>query len=106
MENKVFKEEENYLSSTIQAIKEEIKIGSDFVENQKDVVLDLKQSYLKNLRDYDRFEFLENYARSDEIVDLANQQIKKLFRLRNVQDKPYFGRIDFLVNGEKEPLRA
>ena len=105
MENKVFKEEENYLSSTIQAIKEEIKIGSDFVENQKDVVLDLKQSYLKNLRDYDRFEFLENYARSDEIVDLANQQIKKLFRLRNVQDKPYFGRIDFLVNGEKEPLK-
>ncbi|MBQ8762400.1 MAG: UvrD-helicase domain-containing protein [Clostridia bacterium] len=105
MDSRKYKDEILYLEKTVDALNAEIEKSSNFVEHQKEEVLELKKSYLKHRREYDMFEFYQNYMHSDEIVDLANEQLKRLFRLRNVVGKPYFGRIDFVVEGQTEPVK-
>lgn len=98
-------EEVNYLKNTNHALDSEIQRLDSFVETQKEDVLNLKKYYNNSQRDFDVFEFLENYARSDELVELGNEQIRKLFKLRNVVGKPYFGRVDFALNTNDKPLK-
>lgn len=100
-----WQEEVDHLNTTNHALDSEISKLDAFVETQKEDVLNLKKYYINNQKDFDMFEFYENYARSDELVALGNEQIKKLFKLRNVVGKPYFGRVDFAVNGEGNPLK-
>ena len=100
-----WQEEIDYLNKTNKAIDEKIKKLSSFIETQKSDVLELKKFYRNNQDDFDYFEFLCNYARSDELVEIGNEQIKKLFQLRNVMNKPYFGRIDFLLKNSKTPMK-
>jgi len=104
MDNKEFKQEEEYLAKTIGAIDGKIYELNDNVEKQKEWALELKKQYIRDLREYDQFEFADNYNKLNEIMDFTDEQIAQINRLRDIREKPYFGRVDFKVLGEEEKL--
>ncbi len=100
-----WKEEENYLAQTLVVLNAKIEKMLSEIESQRQNVLDLKSHYHNNLRDFDVVEYVDNYSKLDELVDLANGQINHVRRLQQIQDKPYFGRIDFRVKKDNEDMQ-
>ena len=102
MDNKEFKQEEEYLAQTISSIDGKIYELNENVAKQKEWALELKKQYIRDLREYDQFEFADNYNKLNDIMDFTDEQIAQINRLREIREKPYFGRVDFKVLGEEE----
>ncbi len=100
-----FKKEEEYLSQTVGAIDSKIYALNENIEKQKEWALELKKQYIRDLREYDQYEFADNYNKLNEIMDFTDEQIAEANRLRDIREKPYFGRIDFKANGDDEALK-
>ncbi|MBR1925800.1 MAG: AAA family ATPase [Clostridia bacterium] len=105
MDNKEFKQEKEYLAKTIGAIDGKIYELNDNVQKQKEWALELKKQYIRDLREYDQYEFADNYNKLNEIMDFTDEQIAQINRLKDIREKPYFGRVDFKVFGEEEKLK-
>ena len=105
MENKVWEEEQNYLEKTLQAIDNRISGLKDNVEKQQKWATELKRQYIRDLREFDEVEFIDNYSKLNELLDFTDDQIVLMQKLRRVRDKPYFGRIDFKAEDDDEPMK-
>lgn len=105
MSDAEFKKEQDYLAETIEVIEQNIDALEQNVQKQKDWALELKQQYIRDLRDYDQYEFADNYNKLNEILDFTDDQLAEIQRLQDIKDKPYFGRVDFKEDGEDAPLK-
>lgn len=98
-------EEENYLNSTIAAIDGRIDGLKQNVQKQKDWALTLKRQYIHDLREFDEAEFVDNYSKLNELLDFTDEQVGLIKRLQEIRNKPYFGRIDFKVDGDDDAMK-
>ena len=105
MSDAEFKKEEEYLAETIGAIDSKIYALNENIEKQKDWALELKKQYIRDLREYDQYEFADNYNKLNEILDFTDEQIAEANRLRDIREKPYFGRIDFRADGDEDIMK-
>ena len=105
MSDAEFKKEQEYLAATIGAIDSKIYALNENIEKQKDWALELKKQYIRDLREYDQYEFADNYNKLNDILDFTDEQMAEVNRLRDIREKPYFGRIDFLADGDDEALK-
>ncbi len=100
-----WKEEINYLENTLKAIDKRIAGLKQNVEKERNWALELKKQYIHDLREFDEAEFVDNYSKLNELLDFTDEQIHHTKRLEEIRNKPYFGRIDFLVNGDDEQMK-
>lgn len=106
MKNPSFWEEEKtYLAETLTVLNTKIERMLSEIDSQRQNVLDLKSHYHHNLRDFDMVEYVDNYSKLDDLIDLANAQISHVRRLQQIKDKPYFGRIDFRVKKDSDEMQ-
>ena len=105
MSDAEFKKEQEYLAATIGAIDSKIYALNENIEKQKDWALELKKQYIRDLREYDQYEFADNYNKLNEILDFTDEQVAEVNRLRDIREKPYFGRIDFVADGDDDTLK-
>ena len=57
--------------------------------------------YKKELYSLDSFPWIRDI---DQRLELLNENIKKLMKLKKSLDNPYFGRVDFESDGFSEPI--
>ena len=87
-----------HLNETIEVIDSEInRLGGD-VEETKNFVKELREYYIHGTQifgDIDPQERVSINERIDNLVDIGNQNIDKIERLKRNRLKPYFGRVRF-----------
>lgn len=105
MSDAEFNKEKEYLAETIGAIDSKIYALNESIEKQKEWALELKKQYIRDLREYDQYEFADNYNKLNEILDFTDEKVAEVNRLRDIREKPYFGRIDFVADGDDEALK-
>ena len=90
--------ETKHLADTISVIDSEInRLGGDVAET-KDFVQELREYYVRGTQifgDIDPQERVSINERIDNLVDIGNQNIDKIERLKRNRPKPYFGRVRF-----------
>jgi len=102
---KCWEEEEKYLQKTESVIDSRVGDLTTDVTKQQAWALELKKRYIHDLQDFDEVEYIDNYAKLDELLSFTDEQIKHINQLSQVKDKPYFGRIDFKINGEQDTMK-
>ncbi len=111
IENKdVWAYEKAYLERVISEIKDQLDIGINAADNYKRESIKLQKSMWEDIRIAPSSLFdLEDAAQINQIqMDLRNQaslyrfSSEKVNHLKRMIQSPYFGRIDFLENGETE----
>lgn len=95
-----WKEEEQYLNKTVSVIDSRLRDLTSNVDKQNEWALELKKQYIHDLPDFDEAEFVDNYEKLDQMLSFIDDQVQHARRLRQVRDKPYFGRIDFKIKDE------
>ena len=88
---------EGKLSVAIEGLKEEMKL------NDRDIA-QLQELYWENFSDFDEYGY-EEYENRQQIFNHANSRsrsMKTLHMYKQMQDSPYFARVDFIFDGEDE----
>lgn len=103
MFNKTEKEEKAYLKNLLKKVDAAIRFINQRIRSQSDEVKYLNTHLQEHKRDMDHLEknaMREAITNTAAIGDHSVDKKKRLVRLLNV---PYFGRIDFIKNGDKQP---
>ncbi len=106
--NEEFKKEEQYLDETLKAIDGRIENIQNAIESQKEFAQELKKDYMHDASLFDADlgnEVAMKYKRLNDFMDFVDDEYALAKRLQEIREKPYFGRIDFLVDGDKEPMK-
>lgn len=88
---------EGKLSAAIEELKGEMKL------NDRDIA-QLQELYWENFSDFDEYGY-EEYENRQQMFNHANQRsmnMKTLHMYKQMQDSPYFARVDFIFDGEDE----
>ena len=86
------------LAERIAGLNEELEEGEKDVEDMHDY-------YWQNYTEMDEYGY-ENFDNQQALLQQVSSNNAKLdlkYRLRRMQDSPYFGRVDFLYEGEETP---
>lgn len=89
---------ERCLAERIAGLNEELEEGEKDVEDMHDY-------YWQNYTEMDEYGY-ENFDNQQALLQQVSSNNAKLdlkYRLRRMQDSPYFGRVDFLYEGEETP---
>ena len=101
-----FDEERAYL----EGLKEDLKKEADKLLHKMDYYSSNYQEtarYIWETQDeFDTYEMLFNQAVLNGIVDAGEQSREQFRRILKILDSPYFSRIDFLVQGDEEPMKV
>ncbi len=108
-DKKVWAEEKAYLARVMTEIESQLDLGINATEHYKRDAIELQKSMWENARVAPTSLFdLENVAQINQIqMDLNNKasiykfSYEKVGSLKRLYKSPYFGRIDFLEQGEK-----
>jgi DNA helicase-2/ATP-dependent DNA helicase PcrA len=108
-DKKVWVEETAYLARVMNEIKSQLDIGINAAQNYKNDAIELQKSMWEDLRLAPTSLFdLEDVAQINQIqMELNNKasiykfSYEKVGSLKRLYKNPYFGRIDFLEQGEK-----
>lgn len=106
--NEEFKKEEQYLNETLQAIDSRIEGINNAMESQKEFAQELKKDYMHDASMFDSElsnEVAMKYKRLNDFMDFVDDQYALAKRLKEIREKPYFGRIDFLIDGDDEEMK-
>ncbi len=102
-QSKEWSKEVDYLAKTGQVIAQKIdKLNFD-IGKSKDTVEDLRKYYIDGTQVFGDFDDAEKVTVNqviNENIDLANNNIDKLNALVRNSPRPYFGRVDFVSDGE------
>ncbi len=101
--NKTEKEEKRYLKNLLQKVDAALGAITARIRSQSDEIKSLNNHLNDHKRDMDHLEknaMRESITNTAAIGDHAVEKRKRLVRLKNV---PYFGRIDFYKNGNRNP---
>lgn len=101
--NTTEKEEKRYLKNLLQKVDAALGAITARIRSQSDEIKSLNYHLNDHKRDMDHLEknaMRESITNTAAIGDHAVEKRKRLVRLKNV---PYFGRIDFCKNGNRNP---
>ena len=99
------KDGEVFLTFVTDKLKERIaRISESILEGQKDIE-GMHEYYWENYTEMDQYGY-ENFDNQQALLHQINaneQQIHLRKRFRKMLDSPFFGRVDFLFEGDEEP---
>lgn len=92
----------------LEEVEEKLKtriteINASFLEGEKQIE-SMHDYYWENYTEMDEYGY-ENYDNQQALlgeVNANNERLMKKQRLKKMIDSPYFGRVDFLFEGEEE----
>ena len=94
----------------LEGLKEDLKKEADKLLHKMDYYSSNYQESARYIweaqNEFDGYEMLFNLAVLNGIVDAGEQSREQLRRILKILDSPYFSRIDFLVQGDKEPMKV
>ena len=94
-----------YLDAVLEKIRQRIlSINESLLEGQKEID-DMHEYYWQNYTEMDEYGY-ENFDNQQALLHQINaneQQIHLRKRFRKMLDSPFFGRVDFVFEGEDEP---
>ena len=94
-----------YLGYVLEKLKERItEISLSLVEGQKEIE-GMHEYYWENYTEMDQYGY-ENFDNQQALLHQINaneQQIHLRKRFRKMLDSPFFGRVDFVFEGDEEP---
>lgn len=104
--SKAWKDEENYLEKTQQAIDKKVELITNSINSRKDIVEELKNQFYAEqyTREMDKGDKAALYKRIDDFMLFANEQIDLSTKLLTRKQQPYFGRVDFKQESDTLPI--
>ena len=99
-----FEKEKKYLDKTKSVISECIEKKTKEINKYKEMIVSNKKFLWQNLNDYRENEMYSTMREEDLNVLILNAEIVKVARLERSLEAPFFGRIDFLVDGDNEQI--
>lgn len=94
------KKEQQYLSNLIKKVDQKLEEINEAIRGKRDEIAEMHQHMQDHKRDMD---FLEKNAMREVIRNYSlqgNHSVENSKRLTRLKDTAFFGRIDFLANGE------
>ncbi|MDE6619144.1 MAG: ATP-binding domain-containing protein [Lachnospiraceae bacterium] len=100
----------------LQEEKEHLQTGLKSLQAAAEKLLEKVEHYSENYRDsaryiwenqseFDEYEAIFNKLLVDQVVDSGEQTKEKLHQIIKMMDSPYFARIDFLMDGDTDPMQ-
>ena len=100
----------------LQEEKEHLLVGLKTLQSAADRLLEKVAHYSESYRDsaryvwenqseFDEYEAIFNKLLIDHVVDSGEQTKERLRQIIKMMDAPYFARIDFLMEGDPEPMK-
>lgn len=97
--------EEQFLENVLENLRQRIgKIAQELEEGQKDIE-SMHEYYWENYTEMDQYGY-ENYDNQQALfrqISAYEEQLILKQRFRRMADSPFFGRVDFIYEGEDEP---
>lgn len=97
----------------LQEEKEHLHVGLKHLQAAAEKVAHYSKSYhdsaryiWENQSEFDEYEAIFNKLLVDQVVDSGEQTKERLYQIIRMMDSPYFARIDFLIDGDLEPMRV
>lgn len=101
----------------LQEEKEHLQTGLKSLQAAAEKLLEKVEHYSENYRDsaryiwenqseFDEYEAIFNKLLVDQVVDSGEQTKEKLHQIIKMMDSPYFARIDFLMDGDTDPMQV
>ncbi|MCL2539869.1 MAG: AAA family ATPase [Firmicutes bacterium] len=103
---KEFELEQKYLANTLTAVNNRLGRLDSFVRQQIEDVTEMKRHLSDDAWDIDPEELVLTHSKVNSLVDFTNGQIRESYMLNKALRVPYFGRIDFLIDGDNEPMQV
>lgn len=99
-----FECEKKYLEKTKDIIRKNIDKKVSEINEYKKMIVSNKRHLWQNLNDYRSNEMYSTMREEDLNVTILNAEIIKVSKLERSLEKPFFGRIDFESDSEKESI--
>ena len=97
--------EEQFLENVLENLRQRIrKIAQELEEGQKDIE-SMHEYYWENYTEMDEYGY-EDYDNQQALLHQVNANNEKLqlkHRFEKMLDAPFFGRVDFMYDGDDEP---
>lgn len=101
----------------LQEEKEHLQTGLKSLQAAAEKLLEKVEHYSENYRDsaryiwenqseFDEYEAIFNKLLVDQVVDSGEQTKEKLHQIIKMMDSAYFARIDFLMDGDPNPMQV
>lgn len=107
MTDTTYRNEEVFLNQILDKLKKRLsEVSQDIYEGQKDIE-NMHEYYWESYTEMDEYGY-ENFDNQQALFQQMNANQEKLLfkhRIRRMLDSPYFGRVDFLYDGDDEPER-
>ena len=97
--------QKEFLQDVLDKIRERIRVLDDTIRKGQEDIAGMHEYYWDNYTEMDQYGY-ENYDNQQALLGQvnANQENQKRRRkLQRMLDSPYFGRVDFLYEGDEEP---
>lgn len=97
-------EELEHLSMILTKIGAEVDVLEESLEDKQKEIVKLKRDYWDSLNEIHEmgYEAKMNRQNIEDTVNTADERLAQLRLYQKMQDSPYFGRIDFIYDGEEE----
>lgn len=101
----------------LQEEREHLQMGLGHLQAAADKLLKKVEYYSENCQnsvkyiwenqsEFDEYEAIFNNLLVSQVVDSGEQTKEKLYQIIKMMDTPYFARIDFLMDGDLEPMQV
>ncbi|MGL4345613.1 MAG: HelD family protein, partial [Cellulosilyticaceae bacterium] len=106
-EDQILEQEKAYLEKVVDFLKEEIKAGLGLVAKQKNTLVDIRKEMweegMSSIDDFDRAIDISQYVNLEAIeTSQYKHKLEQLVKHQKMIEAPYFGRFDFVEDGEDE----
>ncbi len=97
-------EELEHLSMILTKLGEEANVLEESLEDKQKEIVKMKRDYWDSLNEIHElgYEAQMNRRNIENTVNTADERLQQLRLYQKMQDSPYFGRIDFVYDGEDE----
>lgn len=101
-------EEQQYLKAVEEKLSEKIRELQQKMQAGEQDLQQLHDYFWDNYTEFDEYgyELYDNNRALESKVKERAGYVKELFRYRKMQDSPYFGRVDFLYDGDTQPEKC
>ena len=100
------REEEEFLEGLKELLRAEADKQLEIMDYASGEYRDHARYVWENQWEFDVYESVYNQMLLDGIVDKGEQSREQLGRILKMLDSPYFARIDFLSEGDMEPMKV
>ena len=101
-------EEQQYLEAVEKKLSEKIGETQKKMQAGEKDLREMHDYFWDNYTEFDEYgyELYDNNKALESKVRERAGYVKELFRYRKMQDSPYFGRVDFLYDGDQQPEKC